>query len=107
MSDMMKIYGYSSDEFDFDPSIFKSKKRNAISNRNPAGAKPMTKREKILQRDGFACLRCGARQNLTLDHIIPKSRGGTNCQRNLQTLCGGCNKAKGNKNCKDYRKNKK
>lgn len=103
MSDMMKAYGYSSDEFDFDPRIFKSKRRHKHACHNGNG-KPKTRKERVFHRDGYQCLRCGSRQNLTLDHITPKSWGGGNGINNLQTLCGSCNKVKGSKNNKDYRR---
>ena len=36
-------------------------------------------------------------QNLTVDHIIPRSKGGTDHLENLQLLCGHCNSVKGNR----------
>jgi 5-methylcytosine-specific restriction endonuclease McrA len=50
----------------------------------------------VLRRDGERCRRCGTTEGLTLDHIIPLSKGGTNRIDNLQLLCGPCNRAKGN-----------
>lgn len=52
-------------------------------------------RSRVYERDGHACRRCGARTGLTLDHIFPWSRGGTDDPSNLQTLCGRCNSRKG------------
>lgn len=49
------------------------------------------KRQKIFERDGFKCKKCGSTADLTLDHIKPKSDGGTDSMDNLQTLCGTCN----------------
>jgi 5-methylcytosine-specific restriction endonuclease McrA len=52
-------------------------------------------RRRIWQRDGWACVACGATEPLTVDHIRPLIRGGTNDDANLQTLCGPCNATKG------------
>lgn len=44
------------------------------------------------------CLACGQREphvRLTVDHIVPRSMGGTNSLDNLQLLCRTCNAAKG------------
>ena len=37
------------------------------------------------------------KKNLTIDHIIPRSRGGKNTWKNLVTCCSRCNVTKGNK----------
>jgi hypothetical protein len=55
-------------------------------------------RWRIFDRDGYRCRRCnatGADADLTIDHIQPVSRGGTNAEANLQTLCRSCNSQKG------------
>lgn len=49
----------------------------------------------VWQRDGGQCLRCEARADLEYDHIIPLALGGANTARNLQLLCGFCNRVKG------------
>ncbi len=54
-------------------------------------------RNLIMKRDGYKCLYCGATENLTLDHIMPQSRGGENSWENLATSCGSCNVKKGNR----------
>lgn len=48
----------------------------------------------IFERDGYRCLKCGKRSDLTIDHIIPWVKGGTNDPENLQTLCRSCNAKK-------------
>lgn len=55
------------------------------------------KRWAIFKRDGYACLRCGGDSDLTIDHIVPRSKGGANAVSNLQTLCRSCNCSKGNR----------
>ena len=55
-------------------------------------------RWRVWKRDHFRCRKCGATYEegeLTVDHIQPLSRGGTNDESNLQTLCRGCNSRKG------------
>ena len=53
-------------------------------------------REFIYKRDNYKCVMCGEKENLTLDHIIPISKGGKTELNNLQTMCKRCNKMKGN-----------
>lgn len=49
----------------------------------------------ILDRDGWACVRCGATDQLEIDHVIPFSRGGACSVQNASVLCRGCNARKG------------
>lgn len=42
------------------------------------------------------CAHCGASDSLTVDHIVPVSKGGGSGRGNLQVLCSACNQAKGN-----------
>lgn len=52
----------------------------------------------ILERDEFACWYCGRRPPdvvLHVDHIQPRSQGGTNARENLLTACARCNLGKG------------
>ena len=39
---------------------------------------------------GPACEACGTRDDLTVDHIVPQSMGGTHARANLRTLCRSC-----------------
>jgi 5-methylcytosine-specific restriction endonuclease McrA len=68
------------------PSAYEIKKRKEIS---------AAKRTRIYERDQYRCVECGTHLNLTIDHIIPVSKDGTNDDANLQTLCKSCNSRKG------------
>jgi len=48
----------------------------------------------IVKRQRGRCASCGMKRKLTVDHIIPLSRGGTNFAFNLQGLCTSCNSKK-------------
>lgn len=52
-------------------------------------------RDQVLARDDYQCCYCGATEHLTIDHIHPLSKGGSNELDNLQTLCRSCNSRKG------------
>jgi hypothetical protein len=51
----------------------------------------------VWRRDQGKCARCGNRENLEYDHIVPVSKGGSNTARNIELLCQDCNRAKGNR----------
>jgi len=58
---------------------------------------PFSKKN-VLIRDGFRCAYCGAKKNrLTIDHIIPTSRGGKSTFENCVAACKECNSKKGRK----------
>lgn len=50
----------------------------------------------IYKRDNNSCQYCGSTRNLTIDHVIPKCRGGEDTWENLVVACGPCNTKKGN-----------
>lgn len=56
---------------------------------------PDSLRWEVWEDDDFTCQGCGVRRGLTIDHIVPVAKGGTNDRSNLQTLCGSCNSGKG------------
>lgn len=60
------------------------------------------KRLAIYMRDGHACVYCTTHERLTLDHVKPVSKGGTNEHTNLVTACLPCNAARGNKAVKQF-----
>ncbi|MDI9594961.1 MAG: HNH endonuclease signature motif containing protein, partial [Atribacterota bacterium] len=46
---------------------------------------------RVFERDKNKCVRCGATDGLTIDHIFPRKMGGTNALTNLRVLCRSCN----------------
>lgn len=51
----------------------------------------------VWQRDEGKCVKCGGREQMEFDHIIPIALGGSNTERNIQLLCERCNREKGAK----------
>lgn len=54
-------------------------------------------RRAVFARDGYECQYCGAASHLTMDHVIPRSRGGRSSWENVVTSCAPCNLRKGNR----------
>jgi 5-methylcytosine-specific restriction endonuclease McrA len=55
-------------------------------------------RRALFARDGWRCVYCGERGGrLTLDHVVPRSRGGHSVWENVVTSCAPCNLRKGNR----------
>jgi len=65
-------------------------------------------RWQVFERDDFRCVACGSLANantiLHVDHILPRSKGGSDDIDNLQTLCHRCNLGKSNKSQANLRK---
>ena len=61
-------------------------------------------RKLLFKRDNYTCQYCGKNsspEKLTVDHVIPSSRGGGNDWNNVLTCCSPCNLRKGNKTPKE------
>lgn len=58
---------------------------------------PEALRWEVWERDNFTCQECGTRRFLSIDHIVPESKGGTLDPANLRTLCRLCNSKKGDR----------
>jgi 5-methylcytosine-specific restriction endonuclease McrA len=54
-------------------------------------------RRAVFARDGWACQYCGASSNLTVDHVIPRSKGGSSSWENIVASCAPCNRRKGDR----------
>jgi len=54
-------------------------------------------RKNVMRRDRNRCQYCGNRDALTIDHVLPRSRGGRDTWENLVTACVPCNNRKGSR----------
>ena len=63
--------------------------------RRPRPRVKLTRRE-IFRRDGYTCQYCGVySRSLTMDHVVPRHRGGEHSWENLVSACPTCNRRKG------------
>jgi 5-methylcytosine-specific restriction endonuclease McrA len=58
---------------------------------------PPVNRREVLRRDNHACQYCGSTKNLTIDHVIPRSKGGQHTWDNVVAACERCNSLKGDR----------
>jgi 5-methylcytosine-specific restriction endonuclease McrA len=66
--------------------------------RVPRTLKRKISRRALFARDGWRCMYCGTTNGrLTLDHVVPRSRGGDSVWENVVTSCAPCNMRKGNR----------
>jgi 5-methylcytosine-specific restriction endonuclease McrA len=54
-------------------------------------------RRAVFARDSWTCQYCGTGTHLTVDHVVPRSRGGKTNWENIVTSCAPCNRRKGNR----------
>ncbi|MEW6583331.1 MAG: HNH endonuclease [Actinomycetota bacterium] len=54
-------------------------------------------RRAVFARDGYVCQYCGSGARLTMDHVVPRSRGGPSSWENVVTSCAPCNHRKGDR----------
>lgn len=79
------------------PSVIRRRTYINIRQRREASG---SKRVRIYMRDKYRCQYCGVKKRadeLTLDHILPRSRGGDNSPVNVVTACVACNNRKGDR----------
>ncbi len=58
---------------------------------------PPVNRREILRRDRHTCQYCGSTKRLTLDHVMPRSKGGPHTWDNVVAACEKCNTRKGDR----------
>jgi 5-methylcytosine-specific restriction endonuclease McrA len=79
---------------------FKLPKILRLFNRNKYRTEVKFNRHNVFYRDKYICQYCGGKflqKDLTLDHVIPRSKGGKTSWENVVSCCGTCNHKKGNK----------
>lgn len=67
------------------------------------------KKAYLLERESYCCIYCGihaSQAKMQIEHVIPKSKGGTDSLNNLVLSCKACNQEKGDQNVKIYLKDK-
>jgi 5-methylcytosine-specific restriction endonuclease McrA len=70
--------------------------------RVPRSVKRRISRRALFARDGWRCVYCGdSAGRLTLDHVVPRSRGGDSVWENVVTACAPCNLRKGDRLLED------
>jgi 5-methylcytosine-specific restriction endonuclease McrA len=74
------------------PSVIRLRRYVRIPHRNRV---PLT-RAALMRRDNYLCAYCGSAAD-TIDHVIPRSRGGDSVWENVVTSCAPCNLRKGNR----------
>lgn len=61
-------------------------------------------RRAVFRRDNFTCQYCGVQSNhLTIDHVMPRHRGGAHLWENVVSACPACNRKKGGKTLAEAR----
>lgn len=71
--------------------------RLKIASRERMWKIPPVNRREVLRRDHHSCQYCGSSKHLTLDHVLPRSRGGQHTWDNVVAACKRCNSKKGDK----------
>lgn len=61
----------------------------------------MPTKHNIMVRDNHTCGYCGSKRDLTIDHILPSSKGGKDTWKNMVTCCFKCNNKKGDRTPED------
>lgn len=80
-------------------------KRNRRSRESAGGETVSAEQWKsVLDRFGGKCAKCGSRESVEMDHVVPLARGGLHTPENTQPLCRSCNRRKSTR-IADYRSN--
>ena len=96
--DQFKLLIY--EEFDKERRMFERHKKKFESPESVEASRsrprfPESVRIEVWRRDSGKCAKCGSRENLGYEHIVPVSKGGSNTARNIDLLCEKRNRSKG------------
>lgn len=92
---------YNDSKSELDPSVIKLLNRSCAHLRR---TRIRFTRRRIMMRDNHRCVYCGSTRKLTIDHVLPRSRGGKNTYLNCVTACVKCNQSKGDKTPEEWGK---
>jgi len=59
-------------------------------------------RTKVREKWNYKCAYCGSKKELTIDHVIPRCKGGTDFSKNVVCCCNSCNQSKGHEPWEDW-----
>ena len=62
-------------------------------------------RKDVKEKWHFKCAYCGDGNNLTMDHVVPRSKGGTDFTKNVVCCCSNCNHSKGHQPWEEWHLN--
>lgn len=71
--------------------------RSDFIHKTISSVKVPVSRKNVLRRDNHSCVYCGTTKDLTIDHVVPLSKGGAHDWGNVVTACKSCNHRKGNR----------
>lgn len=81
---------YTDEDYTWETAHMPSPTKEPVKERIPGAV-----RRAVYERDAYRCVVCGTWLDLTLDHIVPESKGGQATVDNLQTMCRSHNSQKG------------
>ncbi len=76
------------------PNVIRLRTYVTLPRRSMAGR---ISRRAVFARDRHRCQYCGSERHLTVDHVVPRSKGGSDTWDNLVTSCAPCNRKKGDR----------